>query len=95
MTDELQQHIARRVSESETEANRPMLERIEASKRQWWCEAGRLHPEALWETLDEDACDRIVSAGLDRDWETLGALVWAYAYPYLETQCEKAHDPEA
>lgn len=87
---------ARPVSEAERRVARRQREIAETSRRVWWEHEAPEHLlEALRENLDADTSRRIVEAARERDWEAVGAILWAAVEPYLDDQCVKAHDPEA
>jgi len=67
-----------------------------ASKDHWWVtQAPQLLDEAFAETIDMVTAQRLVDAARQSDWFEVGAIFWAAVEPYLEQQCEQAHDPEA
>lgn len=84
---------ARPVSEAERAEAKRHLQSLEESKRDWWtAEAPKMLREAVNENVDEATAQRIVDAASQSDWCAVGAILWAAVGPYLDDQCQRAHD---
>ena len=84
--------------EAQRAAYRQALEKTKASRRYWWeTEAEGLLIEAFSENLHGKPAERqrMIDAMRTKDDAELGRLVRLNAQPYLDHECDLAHDPEA
>lgn len=90
--------IVRLPCEAQRKAAERWLETQERSRETWW--ENRAH-EYLTEAFSENLCadpaerQRMIDALRTKDDAELGRLVRLNVSPYLEHECDRAHDPEA
>ena len=74
------------------------LRSIERSREYWWEECAEQHLiDAIRENLDAKPAERqrMIDAMRTKDDAEIGRLVRENVEPYLDHECDRAHDPEA
>ena len=90
--------IVRLPCEAQRAACKQAMTVTKVSRRTWWDrEAHEYLTEAFSENLCADPAERqrMIDALRTKDDAELGRLVRLRVSPYLEHECDRAHDPEA